>query len=300
MRGVSNYRRTKWFWLDSLLIPASKDDKDEETKKLKKLAISKIPAVYSGAFQVLVLDFELEHFQITGTKWSEVAAKAFFSAWAGRSWTFEEAAFSQMCRIRCTDGWFDPAAATDNDEIVEVFLTRPLLREAIPLAGQRLRSAVGDFLREKYDKNSARKRKMIQQIQTSMKSIVNQPLNDAFEEICSRERRNILDLSSVSFDPLEQFTSSWNVLRRRETSHPEDRMVILAHMLNLNAFQITGKSPLQGLVGQEEQTPSPPRRQRAPPSYVVRRRPPYVRRRPTYALRRGSRLTPHRSVIFQH
>jgi hypothetical protein len=67
MRGISSYRRTKWFWLYSLLIPASKDGKDKETKMLKKLAISKIPVVYSGVFQVLVLDFELEHIQITGT-----------------------------------------------------------------------------------------------------------------------------------------------------------------------------------------------------------------------------------------
>ena len=55
-KGINGNFKPEYFWLDTLCIATD--------KCLKQKAIHNIPAVYSGAYQVLVLDSEMEEVRL--------------------------------------------------------------------------------------------------------------------------------------------------------------------------------------------------------------------------------------------
>jgi hypothetical protein len=225
-QGTKGYFKPEYFWLDTLCIPIDKD--------LKKKAIHSIPAVYSGAYQVLVLDSEMEEVRLEDSQWPEVAGRLVFSAWIGRCWTLEEAGFSQICRVKVADGYFDPSAVTHNDDdVFEVLQTNPFL-------GRDMRRALSEgLLRDSYDWAWPKERQILsRKFDYRLNRTICQPLEQFFRAMFTRDLRTH---SNSRWELLlNQFVYTWNSLDKRQTTVEEDRLTIFVHMLDLNPISILG------------------------------------------------------------
>jgi len=232
LQGKNLFQQPTLFWLDTLCISVDPE--------LKSKSMNTIPGVYAGASQVLVLDSEMEQTGLSGSDWPEMAGRLVFSAWAGRSWTLEEASFSQLWNVRVADGWFDPMAGMEDGDLFLMLLTSPLL-------GKRLWEALAQrswtALRGLLSRND--RRKLSHRFDSNLIKAISQPLKDFFSEMSSYWARDEFN-NQVAF-VTNQFVSTWNCLGRRQTKVEEDKFTIFTHLLDLNPFEVFGSITARGL-----------------------------------------------------
>ncbi|KAJ6035830.1 hypothetical protein N7540_000109 [Penicillium herquei] len=87
------------FWLDVLCIPA----KAKGQKHLRRQAIERIPAVFSGAKKVLIFDSEMIKSRLGGSKPVEILGRFLGCNWPTRGWTYQEGAHSLEAMIQLSD-----------------------------------------------------------------------------------------------------------------------------------------------------------------------------------------------------
>lgn len=87
------------FWLDVLCIPA----KAKGQEVLRRKAIERIPAVYSGARKVLIFDSEMMRSRLGTSKPVEVLGRFLGCNWPTRGWTYQEGAHSFPIMIQLSD-----------------------------------------------------------------------------------------------------------------------------------------------------------------------------------------------------
>ena len=242
-RGENIYVKPKLFWIDTLCVPQPgptpdpKNPPDQELEKrhaekrrLRKLAINTMPAVYAGAAQVLVLDGEMEQINGTDVQWPEIAGKLLLSAWAGRSWTLEEAGFSNACRVRIADGYFDPKAAAEHREFIDIFGSNSIVsKELWKAVARSVRNGLYDLLWPNP------KRTISREFDTRLSKMIPTPLEDAFDSIFTRGVEKAEEL-----DRMDRLTFVWNSLSNRQTSVPQDKLTIFVHMLDMNPIEVMG------------------------------------------------------------
>lgn len=247
MRSIS---RTKLFWLDSLCIPVrcTGDDKDEDrkTKELKQKAINKIAAIFAGASRVIVLDSEMEKFRLEGADSCEVSARFLFSAWTGRCWTLEEGALSQAPHVECADGAYDPNSYPEDEELVYALLSSTNAT-SVPISFARLLwKGATSLLPSSIDRSVSARFKMTHEFERRIQKMLRMPLRRRLREAFLQQWKGTLrdnEGMAKPWDYFNQFYTCWNALSRRSTSRSNDRLSILANLLDLNTFQLT-KSPL--------------------------------------------------------
>ncbi|KAF3933785.1 hypothetical protein ABW20_dc0101274 [Dactylellina cionopaga] len=213
----------KLFWLDTLCIP--------HDPHLRKLAINAIPAVYSGATQVLVLDSEIEMVP-KDSSWPEIASRLVFSAWSSRSWTLEEAGFSRACRVKVAGGFFDPEASGQHSSLENTKLTSLDLWESLRRLARSIREDLYYWV--KPDK----RRRLADNFDKQLMMMVCEPLETFFSEMFARGSSQEEEFEQVQ--SIRKFAFVWNSLAGRQTSVEEDKLTILVHMLDLNPFEIMG------------------------------------------------------------
>ena len=87
------------FWIDTLCIPVKGSE--------RKSAISKIRSIYESACIVLVLDLELEHYEISNASTEEVLMRLASCSWMRRLWTLQEGVMAQFLVAKFADKFVD-------------------------------------------------------------------------------------------------------------------------------------------------------------------------------------------------
>ncbi|KAI0376966.1 hypothetical protein F5Y04DRAFT_194439 [Hypomontagnella monticulosa] len=92
------------FWIDTLCVPVSSSYASQRSR-----AISMMKGTYENAYQVLVLDSELEALPIHD--FSEAMMRVSLSGWMRRLWTLQEGVLAKRLYVKFKDGILDVKAA---------------------------------------------------------------------------------------------------------------------------------------------------------------------------------------------
>lgn len=84
--------------MDTLCIPVQ-----AEHKELRKVAIDRMALIYTGAKEVLVLDAELDQFNLRSEPPQVTDARILYSRWNNRCWTLQEGALVRYCLFQFQD-----------------------------------------------------------------------------------------------------------------------------------------------------------------------------------------------------
>src|SRR5262249_11470038 len=79
-----------YFWIDTLIVPTSKDHRDA-----RRIALQEMHRMYASATCTIVLDAGLMSERTTGAKATETAMRITMSQWVTRLWTLQEAYLSK-------------------------------------------------------------------------------------------------------------------------------------------------------------------------------------------------------------
>ncbi|CAM1501502.1 Fc.00g034860.m01.CDS01 [Cosmosporella sp. VM-42] len=225
----------RWFWLDTLCIPVG-----QEYLELKIKAINQMAAIYAGASQALVLDSGMERFSLdqAGTEPCEILARVCTTAWMRRCWTFQEAAITQQCHVRCLERSFDPLEISvgqlsklqwthHTDSFIE------MMRRSFTMIRWVVRNLrdrdVLVYMRTMPNRNS----------KDAITSLVSRPFKDVLMDHFQGRRS-----TTGTYDPhdpetlYQEFVRCWNTLTKRTTTMWDDIHIILANLLDFNAFEI--------------------------------------------------------------
>lgn len=222
------------FWLDTLCIPVG-----EEYMDLKLRAINSMAAIYAGALQVLVLDSSLEQLSLRSADVDvcEMLGRVSTSPWMGRSWTFQEAAISNIRQIRCLEASFNPTGVRFGHPtaFTRVFDANSL-SEWLPSFADILVALGRMFRRTETDQHLARRliTYMSPDIKVPLVALITRPLKDTMiKEFLGSK------LMEVEYDlPYQRFVACWNALCSRTTTKREDVHLIFANILGFSATTV--------------------------------------------------------------
>ncbi|EXJ71669.1 uncharacterized protein A1O5_05477 [Cladophialophora psammophila CBS 110553] len=241
LRGTFSREQTKLFWIDALCIPVKADDGDaKDSNELRWQAIAKINPVFAGANRAIVLDSEImEHVRVKSSESCEFSARLLFSTWMGRCWTLNEGALSPLCQLRCVGNSVDPISYT-RDLLDWGFLSSPdtasALRDMVRyFPGWR---NIANVLSPRVSRDVAARAHYAKRFESRIEKLLRIPLEKGLDHSFLQEWKSKgSDFIEVR-DRLQHFRACWNALARRETSRSEDRLSILANLLDLNMFHI--------------------------------------------------------------
>jgi hypothetical protein len=187
------------FWIDTLCIPTREFDENNEqtdaSRNLRAMALDQMTQTYAGAHSVLVVDPELR--QIPGNMpREELFARILCSPWMSRCWTFQEAAMGPRIFVMWADGF--GYLDLKRSKIIE---DRERNR-SVGMSSQSIRVAdeVSSWLSEFPTVRKSRRHDTRQEIEGNDPSV---------------------------------FSCVWNNLARRNTNRSQDRLTILALMVNV-------------------------------------------------------------------
>ncbi|KIW91456.1 uncharacterized protein Z519_08352 [Cladophialophora bantiana CBS 173.52] len=258
LRGTFSREKTKLFWIDTLCIPVKGDDGDaEDSDELRWQAIAKINPVFAGANKAIILDSEImDHVRAKSSDSCEFSARLLFSTWMGRCWTLNEAALSPLRQLRCIESsvdptsytrdllelgfWSSPDAATFFRDDVYRYLLAPNIPGWVKIASFILRGVSRDV---------AERAQYAKKFGSRIEKMLCIPLEKGLDQSFLQEWKSKGSDSIETRERLQHFRACWNALARRETSRSEDRLKILANLLDLNMFHIiSSPQPMMTLL----------------------------------------------------
>ncbi|KAJ3541928.1 hypothetical protein NM208_g1347 [Fusarium decemcellulare] len=235
------------FWLDTLCIPIAAPDASEDEKadvsKLKMLAINQMSLVYATAFQVYILDSELQLDAdvLDETTQTEFLARLVCCTWMRRCWTLQEGALAKKIILNSKFGPLTPLipGVTDSSFIDTtgapgIFIHRWIL-SFVRLIRLLFDEELDDerFLMKESKPVNAHLRTGLQQI--------------LYDVIRTYDRARSLG-QATGESQLEQFCKVWNHLAYRNTTQKEDVPVIFANLLDMNAWKILQYPPSERMT----------------------------------------------------
>ncbi|KIX03634.1 uncharacterized protein Z518_07187 [Rhinocladiella mackenziei CBS 650.93] len=209
-----------FFWMDTLCIPVSLgSQKSVDNRELRFRAIKQIAPIFSGAINTLILDRGLQDttslvphraYQVCG---DELATLILGSKWMERGWTLEEGCLARSCVLQLMG--------------MPYYLT-PSLANRIPKIERHHSPLARVFVQSR--------RSMVMLLKTALLEDRKRIPFDVGLCRASRLAEALL---------LPQFVWAWNSLVNRSTTKPQDGVLILANLLDLNVY------PLRLLSGEE-------------------------------------------------
>lgn len=202
-----------YVWIDTLCVPVAPD-------KLRKAAILQMRQIYEGATAVLVFDSELMARKLSEDP-AETLARIISCRWARRLWTFQEAALAQNLFFQFEDG----CASMEE------------LEKELNHRGEIIFNLWKGF-EIGWWPPMRRNRDLIR----SIKNILEDP---ALLQECSPEDIAVFrELLRNEEDMESSFPVVWSGLTRRTTQKPEDEVICVATLLDLDlkAIMETPKS----------------------------------------------------------
>ncbi|ETS82249.1 hypothetical protein PFICI_07251 [Pestalotiopsis fici W106-1] len=228
-RTSSLNKPANYFWLDTLCIPVGKEFDD-----LKFRAINQMAAIYSSAYEVLVLDSSFAHTSIQDSKICEQIARLEVSPWMGRCWTFQEGCLAGLLNFQFSDGRLNPLRmkvgySTWLGEHLESTLLH-LTRELASAVLFKL------FVKRRLRFNAS----MLYDVETAIVATISRPLITRLSTNTNNTSVALLDpqIQSEAQVAFDQLVRCWNELSVRTTTKREDIHVILANLLRLGAHTI--------------------------------------------------------------
>ncbi|MCJ1266252.1 hypothetical protein MMC22_006135 [Lobaria immixta] len=191
------------FWMDTLCIPPGLG------KPLRRKAIARMNFTYSGADNVLVIDPTLQSISEQSLSKLQLRLRIACSPWMTRCWTFQEARLARNLNIYLRTTLYTPVVnyRSEINPWNRFFVSR-FRQKPFELAKIQLEFEAISFSRKLW------------------------PLVDREQD----------DRHSVSFetegDSVSELIKTWNQLNERSTTRREDRLLILAVLLDLNAGEI--------------------------------------------------------------
>ncbi|KAL8880973.1 MAG: hypothetical protein Q9198_001728 [Flavoplaca austrocitrina] len=202
-------RPLEWFWIDTLCIPRTTNKTDREyidrVWDRRQDSINRMTQTYAGASSVIVLDTELQDFNLRTAGDSvnhesdmlAAFARTLCSGWMTRCWTYQEAAMASHLLVQHRDGPFALSVAR-----AEVMQRNERL----------LRASSYSQLDDMMDEMSA-----------------------WFSRLPgTRDNQLFRACKAISKSSPEVFTQIWNDLGMRTTSRPVDRIQIFSLLVNIS------------------------------------------------------------------
>lgn len=231
-----DFRRTsyvnapaKYFWLDTLCIPVGKEYDD-----LKFRAINQMAAIYSSAYEVLVLDSSFAHTSIQDAKVCEQIARLEVSPWMGRCWTFQEGCLAAVLNFQFSDSRLNPwrtkvGYSTFMGEQLDSTFFR-FVRELANAIVFKL------FIKRRMKFNAS----MLYDVETAIVAAISRPLIKRLSTSTNNTSVAFMDPSMTSEAQMtcDELVRCWNELTIRTTTKREDIHVILANLLRLGAHNL--------------------------------------------------------------
>lgn len=231
-----DFRRTsyvnspaKYFWLDTLCIPVGKEYDD-----LKFRAINQMAAIYSSAYEVLVLDSSFAHTSMQDAKVCEHIARLEVSPWMGRCWTFQEGCLAAVLNFQFFDSRLNPwrtkvGYSTFMGEQLDSTFFR-FVRELANAIVFKL------FIKRRMKFNAS----MLYDVETAIVAAISRPLLKRLSTSTNNTSVAFMDPSMTSEAQMtcDELVRCWNELTIRTTTKREDIHVILANLLRLGAHNI--------------------------------------------------------------
>ncbi|KAK3368252.1 hypothetical protein B0H63DRAFT_528624 [Podospora didyma] len=230
--------RPKYFWMDTLCIPAGGPADDARSR-----AVNKVPAVFKAADRVLILDSSLEQMSLANTDACERLARLSASRWSSRCWTYQDAALGSHCEIQCADGTFDLFSqqpdyplhqSQQQQKSTSKWLAFPI-PEIINKESHRLltgpKQSQNDGTTMSVDANTVMRAGLARPIARDLQlAFGNSPkrstdLDDGWDE-------------ALRTDLCTLFVRAWNELGKRSTTIPYDTHIMMATLLGFNAQPI--------------------------------------------------------------
>ena len=247
MRGIVNFEAASWdfntvstnsvvqhFWLDTLCIPVGDAFND-----LKMRAVNQMAAIYSNAVQVPVLDSTLESVAANdpGITTCEILARICASPWMNRCWTFQEGSLSRTAKFQCLDGAFDPYIVPVGQPSIFTGWV-----DGSPFHQARSMFRMWRWgLKNRFNVHKMSYTAMFPPDEASkpMTALLARPLKAAVMQQFQGLKRMFSTPYRLEPESLYMaFIECWNALADRTTTKREDVHIILANLLNFNAFTI--------------------------------------------------------------
>ncbi|KAI4262152.1 MAG: hypothetical protein L6R42_002668 [Xanthoria sp. 1 TBL-2021] len=202
-------RPLEWFWIDTLCIPrtANKTDREyiDRVWDRRQDSINRMTQTYASASSVIVLDTELQKFNLRTAEDSvnddrdilAAFARTLCSGWMTRCWTYQEAAMASHLLVQHRDGPFALSVA---------------------------------------------RAKVMQRNEDLLRASSYSQLDDMMDEMSAwfsrlpgtRDKQRFRARKAISQSSPEVFTQIWNDLGMRTTSRPVDRIQVFSLLVNIS------------------------------------------------------------------
>ncbi|KAF8859616.1 hypothetical protein BDZ45DRAFT_689106 [Acephala macrosclerotiorum] len=193
------------FWMDVFCNPVVPQDSDpdhvEHVKNILAMGISRLMPTYIFAKYVLILDHEVQQATLSQGQ-TELQSRLAVSGWRSRCWTHQEYCFSRVPLYQCSDGLGSLIKVDEAADGKGANMQESVCRELQNLSPTALQSTPG--------------------------------IQDPLSRVLG------LGYTSTSLEDLEQqrqlrFIRVWNDLSRKNITHNDDSLEILANLLELRA-----------------------------------------------------------------
>ncbi|KAF7555471.1 hypothetical protein G7Z17_g2150 [Cylindrodendrum hubeiense] len=214
---------------------------------LKFKAINQMAAIYSCAIQILILDSTMQKINSADVDVCELLARISSMAWMTRCWTFQEGALAGDCQIQTADKSIDPLRMV-LEKVTENTYRMMQSKGKVQAVRNTLHAFHTFYLmirEKKFGPVDGEPSAMLQGRLTTRPVTAEEALQVMLARPMKYDLRLDLHLRkkewfsrNTKLDIYLDFLRCWNVLERRTTTKPNDIHIIIANILNFNAFTI--------------------------------------------------------------
>ncbi|CZR58952.1 uncharacterized protein PAC_08844 [Phialocephala subalpina] len=216
------------FWVDVFCNPVVPHNSDpaykEHIKNVLAMGISRLMPTYIFAEYVLILDHEVQQATLSQGQ-TELQSRLAVSDWRSRCWTHQEYCFSRLPLYQCSDGLGSLIKMDEATDFKGGSMQESVCRELQNLSPTALQSTTG--------------------IQDPLSQVLGLGYTSKSPEDLENQRQL-------------RFLCVWNDLSRKNITHNDDSLEILANLLELRAgdlLDLLPKDQMKAVLGSHKKLP---------------------------------------------